>query len=99
MLGLTWDGPSVPRTKLSPPSLPPDFVSRPRIDEQLTRGAGRSLTLVCAPAGFGKSIALAGWLRQDGRPRIWIGLDEFDNDLTSFISQLVSALEPIAPGA
>src|SRR6188472_1545609 len=91
--------PSVRSTKLRPPTLPPDFVPRPRVHERLTEGHGCRLTLVCAPAGFGKTIALAGWLREARRPSVWVSLDEFDSDLVSFARVLVSALGTVMPNA
>src|SRR6187551_3821707 len=75
-------------TKLRPPRLPPDFVPRPRVHERLTKGWGRPLMLVCAPAGFGKTIALAGWLHEARRPWAWVSWDEHDSDLVSFTSVL-----------
>src|SRR3954465_15263643 len=89
----------VPSTKLRPPALPSDFVSRPRVHERLTEGWGRRLMLVCAPAGFGKTIALAGWLHEARRPWVWVSLDELDSDLVSFTNALVSALDTVVPQA
>src|SRR4051812_32453620 len=94
-----WQPPWVPSTKLYPPTLPPDFVPRPRVHECLTEGRGRHLTLVCAPAGFGKTVALAGWLQEVRRPWVWINLDEFDSDFASFASLLISALRTVVPDA
>jgi LuxR family transcriptional regulator, maltose regulon positive regulatory protein len=89
----------VPSTKLRPPALPPDFVPRPRVHERLTEGSGRRLMLVCAPAGFGKTIALAGWLHEARRPWVWVSLDELDSDLVGFTSLLVAALGTVVPDA
>src|SRR6185436_632398 len=86
-------------TKLRPPALPPDFAPRPRVHGRLTEGWGRPLMLVCAPAGFGKTIALAGWLHETRRPWAWASLDELDSDLGSFTSLLVSALGTAVPNA
>src|SRR4051794_18331082 len=86
-------------TKLRPPTLPPDFVPRPRVHERLDQGNGCRLTVVHAPAGFGKTIALAGWLQEVRRPWVWVGLDEFDDDLISFTRLLVSALRTVRPRA
>jgi LuxR family maltose regulon positive regulatory protein len=94
-----WESPWVPITKLRPPTLPPDFVQRPRVHERLTEGRERSLTLVCAPAGFGKTTALAGWLHEDRRPSVWVNLDEHDDDFASFTSVLISALGTVVPRA
>jgi len=54
---------------------------------------------VCAPAGYGKTIALAGWLQEVRRPWVWVNLDELDGDLVSFTSVLVAALGTVAPEA
>jgi LuxR family maltose regulon positive regulatory protein len=86
-------------TKLRPPALPPDFVPRTRVHQRLTAGWGRPLLLVCAPAGFGKTIALAGWLHESPRLCAWVSLDELDSDLVSFTSVLVSALGTVVPNA
>src|SRR5215208_4216293 len=91
--------PSGRSTKLRPPALPPDYFPRPRVHERLTEGWGRPLMLVCAPAGFGKTIALAGWLHEARRPWVWVSLDELDSDLVSFTSVLVSALGTVVPHA
>ncbi len=72
---------------------------RPRVHERLTEGWGRPLMLVCAPAGFGKTIALAGWLHDARRPWVWVSLDELDSDLVSFTGVLVSALGTVIPDA
>jgi LuxR family maltose regulon positive regulatory protein len=89
----------MPSAKLRPPTLPPEFVPRPRIHERLDQGKGRRLTLVCAPAGFGKTIALAGWLLDVKRASVWVNLDGLDSDLISFTIVLAGALESVAPGA
>src|SRR5215213_6480910 len=86
-------------TKLRPPALPPDFIPRPRVHERLTAGSGSRLMVVCAPAGFGKTIALAGWLHEDPRLCAWVSLDALDSDLVSFISVLVAALGTVVPHA
>src|SRR5262245_27557724 len=90
---------AISSTKFRPPALPPDFVPRTRVHEVLTAGRGRSLMYVCAPAGYGKTIALAGWLHEGARQSVWVGLDELDNDLVSFTTLFVSALRTIVPDA
>ena len=82
-------------TKLSPTRARPRLVERPRLAERLDPEAGRRLTLVSAPAGFGKTTLLGGWAadRADkGRPVAWLSLDEGDSDPARFLSYLVSAL-------
>ena len=70
-------------TKLYVPRLRPGVVARPRLLDRL--GGGR-LTLVSAPAGFGKTTLLASWLAQaeDGRSVAWLSLDASDEDPASF---------------
>ena len=72
------------------------LVSRPRLDDRLSRGAESALTLVSAPAGFGKTTLLAEWLadaRADGCSAAWLSLDQRDNDPVLFCTYLVAALK------
>ncbi len=84
-------------TKLYIPSPPPRLVSRPHLLERLNEGlsAGRKLTLISAPAGFGKTTLVSEWIANCGRPVAWLSLDEGDNDPARFISYLVKALQTI----
>ena len=68
------------------------MVARPRLIDRLDEGLHRKLTLVCAPAGFGKTTLLGGWLTALPRPTAWVSLDEGDNDPSRFLSYLVAAL-------
>jgi LuxR family transcriptional regulator, maltose regulon positive regulatory protein len=81
-------------TKLYVPGLRPGFVARPR----LVGALGRGLTLVCAPAGFGKTTLLADWLRSGGWPVAWLSLDAGDNDPVRFWRHVVAALDRARPG-
>ena len=88
-------------TKLYVPRLRRGLVARPRLIERLSRGAESKLTLVSAPAGFGKTTLLAEWLAgtPDGeRPVAWLSLDQDDNQPASFWTYLVAALQTVAPG-
>jgi LuxR family maltose regulon positive regulatory protein len=82
-------------TKLFVPQLRPDRVPRPRLVAQLNRGLTGKLTLVSAPAGFGKTTLVADWLQQGGRPFTWLSLDEGDNEPTRFLTYLGAALARI----
>ena len=62
-------------TKLHIPASRPDLVLRPRLTERLDEALARGLIVVCAPAGFGKTILLADWIRRGGRPVAWLSLD------------------------
>ena len=87
-------------TKLFVPARRPQLVARPRVAERLdsTLDAGHRLTLVSAPAGFGKTTLLSDWLtdldqRQEPTRVGWLSLDDGDNDLTRFVAHLVAALQ------
>jgi LuxR family maltose regulon positive regulatory protein len=72
-------------------------VLRTRLIERLNTGLHRKLTLIAAPAGFGKTTLASEWLAVCGRPAAWLSLDEGDSDPTRFLTYLVAALRPIAP--
>lgn len=83
------------RTKLRPPLIPPNLVPRPRLIERLNEGWRRQLTLVSAPAGFGKTTLVIGWLNQASPLFCWLSLDEADNDPVHFLSYVIAALQTI----
>ena len=88
-------------TKLRAPRTRPNLVERPRLHEALDRGEGRKLTLVSAPAGFGKTTLLVEWLMERSgseRSVVWVSLDESDNDPARFLSYLVGALQNVEEG-
>jgi LuxR family maltose regulon positive regulatory protein len=87
-------------TKLHVPRGRRGLVARPRLIERLSRGAESALTLVSAPAGFGKTTLLTEWLADtpaDGRSAAWLSLDQPDNDPARFWKYLIAALETAAP--
>jgi LuxR family maltose regulon positive regulatory protein len=86
---------SLLQTKLHIPHPRPDLVPRPRLVERLNQGLrlGRRLTLVSAPAGFGKTTLLSEWVATVGEPVVWLSLDEGDNDPARFLTYLVAALQ------
>jgi LuxR family maltose regulon positive regulatory protein len=87
-------------TKLHIPRWRRSLVARPRLSERLSRGAESALTLVSAPAGFGKTTLLAEWLAvaaAGGRSVAWLSLDQRDNDPALFWTYLVAALNTGAP--
>ena len=67
-------------------------LPRPRLVERLKAGLLRKLTLISAPAGFGKTTLLAEWIPQNEQCVCWLSLDETDNDLTRFLSYFSQAL-------
>lgn len=94
--------PGLLATKLFRPRQPDPLVPRPRLHARLDQALTVPLSLVAAPAGFGKTTLIAAWLqtldrqaRLDGRPALgtgWLALDEGDNDLAGFLRYLVAAL-------
>jgi ATP/maltotriose-dependent transcriptional regulator MalT len=85
-------------TKLNVPGLRPDLVPRPRLAQRLDEGRGRGLVLACAPAGYGKTVLLAEWVRRGRQPVAWLSLDAGDNDPARFWRHSVAALDRVRPG-
>ncbi|MEV4057049.1 LuxR C-terminal-related transcriptional regulator [Amycolatopsis sp. NPDC049688] len=90
---------SVPGAKAAVPRLPGIFVPRPRLDALLDHAATRRVTVVRAPAGAGKTTALAAWAGA-GRDVAWVSLDEGDNDESRLWAAILAALRrcPAVPG-
>ena len=82
-------------TKLFVPPRPVQAIARPRLVEQLDRGLARKLTLVCAPAGFGKSSLLSEWAARCGRPCVWVSLDPGERDVQQLLACLVAAVQTV----
>ena len=85
-------------TKLNVPRLGPDLVPRPRLAQRLDKGRERGLVLACAPAGYGKTVLLAEWVRRGRHPVAWLSLDVGDNDPVRFWRHAVAALDRVRPG-
>ena len=86
-------------TKLLLPRPRRDAVARPRLAGLLERAHDAPVTLVSAPAGFGKTTLLATWLASAGRPVAWVSLDERDRQPTTYWSYVLLALDRAAPGS
>jgi LuxR family maltose regulon positive regulatory protein len=93
------------KTKLYIPPVRPELVPRPRLIERLNAGprSGRKLTLVSAPAGFGKTTLLSEWIHRGGAVTAplqvaWVSLDQGDNDPTRFWTHFVAALQAVRAG-
>jgi len=90
-------------TKLFIPTKRPELISRSRLIEQLNHGLQCKLTLISAPAGFGKTTLVTEWLESQGDAAAslfcigWLSLDEGDNDPVRFLTYLITALNRI-PG-
>jgi LuxR family maltose regulon positive regulatory protein len=81
------------RTKLRRPFLRRELVPRPRLREQIAQGLRGPLTLVTAPAGFGKTTLVASCIASCELPVAWLSLDKDDNQAGRFLSYLVAALQ------
>ena len=88
---------SITTTKLRRPRTPGDHVHRSRLLKQLDKGHGLPLTLVSAPAGYGKSTLVSSWVEACDCPSAWITLDKDDNDLHLFLNYLIHALQTVFP--
>jgi len=85
-------------TKLSVPRTRAPILPRPRLLARLDDGARAALTLVCAPAGYGKTTLLVEWSRRGDWPPAWVSLDAHDNDAGRFWGYVCTALERLQPG-
>src|SRR5512143_1475728 len=81
------------RAKISIPQIPAEATSRSRLTERIHRSVERPLTLLAAPAGFGKTHLLIEWTKQTRLPVAWLTLDSDDNDLSRFFRYLIGALQ------
>jgi LuxR family transcriptional regulator, maltose regulon positive regulatory protein len=88
---------AVTTTKLYVPVPRPNAVVRAELIARLNKGLHHRLTLISAPAGFGKTSLVSAWSRDSGRPVAWLSLDDADTDLARFLTHLVAALQTIAP--
>jgi len=85
------------KTKIAVPALKEAMVMRERLVESVDSGLPGRLTIVSAPAGFGKTTLLAQWARTRQRRCAWLSLDEGDNDAARFWRYVVHALAPVVP--
>ncbi|HEY1354227.1 MAG TPA: LuxR C-terminal-related transcriptional regulator [Ktedonobacteraceae bacterium] len=84
------------RTKLAIPSLRPHILPRPHLVAEINKGLDFKLTLISAPAGFGKTTLLSEWACQRMPPLIWISLSESDNDPAQFWTYVSMALASLS---
>ena len=99
----TWDpdrspaAPYVVRTKLRPPHIREGLLERPDLVQALRSGRERTLTLVCAPAGYGKSTVLAQWAAMDADRTAfaWVSLDAMDSDPARLWGHVITALQDV----
>jgi LuxR family transcriptional regulator, maltose regulon positive regulatory protein len=84
-------------TKLYRPPLRPQLISRLRLVQRLEKSRAGKLTLISAPAGFGKTTLLSEWLAGCGCQAAWVSLDAEDSDPARFLLYLVAALQTVDP--
>ena len=91
--------PALLAAKFHRPAAPRHAVPRPALIARLNDGlaAGRPLTLIAAPAGYGKTTLAAEWVAGLGRPVAWLALDEADDDPLRFCTYFVAALQRVHP--
>jgi len=94
---LVGAGPAVLATKLYQPRPRADLVPRTHLLDRLAAASERGITLLSAPAGFGKSTLLSLWLAQRACPVAWLTLDAADNELSRWLRSLFAALQSVAP--
>ncbi len=82
-------------TKLYIPPPHPTLVARPRLIKRLNAGLQGKLTLITAPAGYGKTTLLSEWIPHTNRPIAWVSLDESDNEVEVFWTYFIAALQTI----
>jgi len=85
-------------TKLHLPRPRTQLVSRSHLVERLQEGIQGPLTLISAPAGFGKTTLLTQWRASSGIPVAWLSLESEDNEPVRFLSYLIAALQTLDPG-
>jgi LuxR family maltose regulon positive regulatory protein len=83
------------KSKLSMPPINAGHVTRPRLIERLKHGLDSKLTLISAPAGYGKTTLLSAWAARCGLPVAWLTLDSGDDDPVRFVTYLVAALHSV----
>ncbi len=86
------------RTKYSTPRANQYLVSRRRLHQKLNTSLNRKLTLVTAPAGYGKTTSVVEWLENSNLPAAWLSLDPEDNNPMLFWRYVCAALDCMAAG-
>ena len=87
--------PTLLKTKLYVPPPQPTWTSRSRLIKRMDEGFERKLTLISAPAGFGKTTLLVDWIHQKKIPVAWFSVDKADNDLLHFLTYVILGLQSV----
>src|SRR5688572_25674916 len=90
---------SILATKLYIPPPRPKVIQRPRLLQRLNEALRYTpgVTLISAPAGFGKTTLVSEWIADCQQPATWLSLDDGDNDPARFLAYLIAALQIMAP--
>ena len=92
------DAPRMPH-RVRRPGVASDYLPRPRLARRLAAAARTPITLVCAPAGFGKTSLVAHWAGEADVPVAWLTLDPQDGDAGVFSRHVVDAMRAVEPSA
>jgi LuxR family maltose regulon positive regulatory protein len=79
-------------TKLNRPAIASDHLHRQHLLDRLDQHRHRPLTLVSAPAGYGKTVLISCWMASCDAPGAWVSIDESDNDLRMFAAYFIAAV-------
>jgi LuxR family transcriptional regulator, maltose regulon positive regulatory protein len=92
-------GPSFPvlESKLAPPLERPGMVSRGQLLDWLEASTAKPVVVICAPAGYGKTVLAAEWAGRDRRPFVWLSIDPQDNDPAVLLTYLAVGLDRVEP--
>jgi LuxR family transcriptional regulator, maltose regulon positive regulatory protein len=85
-------------TKFYIPPVRSNQITRPHLIDLLNGGMDKTLILVSAPAGYGKTTLVSRWLKETGIPSSWLSLDAGDNNPACFLQYLLAAIQSISPG-
>ncbi len=85
------------QTKITIPQISTEYVSRPRLTRIIKRGIQGPLTLLAAPAGFGKTHLLIEWTKEADHAVAWLTLDDQDNNINRFFSYFIYTLQTLVP--
>ena len=96
--GRAGRSPPLAEAKLAAPLLRPELIRRPRLLHALDAGDGAALTLVAAPAGFGKTTVVRAWCESRDVPLAWVTLDVGDNDPVRLWTYIATAVDRIREG-
>jgi len=85
------------QTKLHRPPLSLEHIFRFRLIDELNKNIYKPLTLVCAPAGYGKSMLASSWIEESKYPSAWLSLSNDENDYRTFVIYLITAIQKMFP--